>query len=75
MAPLEYTSDSELSVDEIISEVASLSGVGKFEYEPKSGFLHATVDRAFCHPYDIVKKLEELGISADGLFIFMPQSP
>jgi len=74
MALSEYTDEPQPSTAEFIASVESLVWVRRFEYEPRTGFMHATVDRAFYHPYDIVKKIEEWGISADGLFLFTPPS-
>jgi len=49
--------------------------VRKFEYNPVTGFMHAEISRELCQPYTIVEKIESCGISADGLFLFYPESP
>jgi hypothetical protein len=74
MAPLCAPEASELSVDEIISEIKSVPWVIQFEYTPKNSFLHATVERDTIQPYELVRKIEALDISANGLFIFFPES-
>ena len=74
MELLEYHDEPQLSTAEIIASVQSVVGVRRFEYDPRSGFMHATVDREHIRPYDLIKRIEEWGISADGLFLFYPKS-
>ena len=74
MELLEYRDEPRLSTAELIASVESLVWVRKFEYEPRISFMHATVDREHIHPYDLIRRIEEWGISADGLFVFYPQS-
>lgn len=72
MSPLELTIWDERK---IVADISSVVWVNKFEYNPENNFLHATVDRELCLPFDVVQRIEDLGISADGLFIFFPESP
>jgi len=68
------SAENNISTDEVITAVKSLPGVREFEYQPEKKFLHVTGNRNFLQPFDVVRRIEELGISSDGLFVYYPSS-